>query len=112
MKICKLGQVDFISQLADIGFRIQHTKLPLIKVSNPFLHKMPVLVNFSDFFPDYLSATVTRVSNVVEENVCVCFFTSPRLPVPVDSVTHFAQHNRLNMSIAIRQCAQHVKNIE
>ena len=24
-----------------------------IKVSNPFLHKMPVLVNFSDFFPDY-----------------------------------------------------------
>ena len=20
---------------------------------NPFLHKMPVLVNFSDFFPDY-----------------------------------------------------------
>ena len=22
-------------------------------VSNPFLHKMPVLVNFSDFFPDY-----------------------------------------------------------
>ena len=36
-----------------IGFWIQHTKLPLIKVSNPFLHKMPVLVIFSDFFPDY-----------------------------------------------------------
>ena len=50
LKICKLGDEDVISQLANIGFRIQHTKLPLIKVSNPFLHKMPVLVNFSDFF--------------------------------------------------------------
>ena len=39
------------SQLANIDFRIQHTKLSLIKMSNPFLHKMPVLVNFSDFFP-------------------------------------------------------------
>ena len=38
------------SQLANIGFRIKHTKSSLIKVSNPFLHKMPVLVNFSDFF--------------------------------------------------------------
>ena len=47
MQIRPLG---VISQLANIGFRIQHTKLPLIKVSNPFLHKMPVLVNFSDFF--------------------------------------------------------------
>ena len=51
LKICKLSHLDVISQLANIGFRIQHTKLPLIKVSNPFLHKMPVLVNFSDFFP-------------------------------------------------------------
>ena len=48
-----------------------------------------------------LSATVTRVSNFVEENVCVCLFTSSRLPVPLDSVTHFAQHKRLNMSIAM-----------
>ena len=39
---------------------IQHTKLPLIKVSNPFLHKMPVLVNFSDFFPDYKTTTRRR----------------------------------------------------
>ena len=30
--------------------RTQHTKLPLIKVSNHFLHKMPVLINFSDIF--------------------------------------------------------------
>ena len=37
-----------------------------------------------------LSATVTRVSNFVEENVCVCcVFTSSRLPVlvAVDLVT-------------------------
>ena len=35
-----------------------------------------------------LSATVTRVSHFVEENVCVwCVFTSSRLPVRVDSVT-------------------------
>ena len=53
--MCKLGHLDVISLLANIGFRIQHTKLPLIKVSNPFLHKMPVLVNFSDFFPDYIA---------------------------------------------------------
>ena len=34
-----------------------------------------------------LSATVTQVSNFVEENVCVCgVFTSSRLPDPV-SVT-------------------------
>ena len=33
-------------------FWIQHTKLPLIKVSNQFLHKMPILINFSDFFLD------------------------------------------------------------
>ena len=50
LKICKLGHQDVVSQLANIGFRIQHTKLPIIKVSNPFLHKMPVFVNFSDFF--------------------------------------------------------------
>ena len=29
-------------------------QIPLIKVSNPFIHKMPVLVNFSDIFPDYI----------------------------------------------------------
>ena len=37
-------------QFANIGLWIQHTKLPLINVSNTFLHKMPVLVNLSDFF--------------------------------------------------------------
>ena len=35
--------------LFNIGFWIHHTKLPLNKVSNPFLHKMPVLVKISDF---------------------------------------------------------------
>ena len=49
LKICKLGHEDVISQLANIGFWIQHTKLPLVQVSNPFPHKMPVLVNFSQF---------------------------------------------------------------
>ena len=48
LKICKLGNKSVISQHANIGFRIQHTKLPMIKLSNPILHKMPVLVNFSD----------------------------------------------------------------
>ena len=48
-----------ISQLANIGFRIQRTKLPLIKVSNSFLHTMPVLVNFSDFFLTTLQMTRT-----------------------------------------------------
>ena len=50
LKICKLGHLDVISQIANIGFWIQRTKLPLVKVSKPFLHKMPVLANFSDFF--------------------------------------------------------------
>ena len=50
LKVCKLGHLDVSSQLANIGLWIQHTKLPLIKLSNPFLHKMPVLVNISDFF--------------------------------------------------------------
>ena len=43
------------------------------------------------------SAKVTRVSNFVEENVCV-FFTSQG-PVPVDSVTHqvkYANRNALS----------------
>ena len=37
-------------------FLVQHTKLPQIKVSNLFLHKMPVLVNFSDVFPYHRTA--------------------------------------------------------
>ena len=36
-----------------------------------------------------LSATVTRVSYFAEKNVCACVFTSSRLPILVDSVTHF-----------------------
>ena len=35
-----------------------------------------------------LSATVTRVSNFAENNVCACFFYIVKAP-PVDSVTHF-----------------------
>ena len=62
LKICKLGHEDVISQLANIGFCIQHTKLPLIKISNLFLHKMPVLVNFSDFFPEYYIRASTSYS--------------------------------------------------
>ena len=45
------------------------------------------LFHQNGFTTTSLSATVTRVSNFVEENVSVwCFFTSSRLPVPV-SVT-------------------------
>ena len=56
-----------------------------------------------------LSATVTRVSNFVEENVCVwCVFTSSRLPVPSWCQSLNAQHNRLNMSIAMPSaCSKH-----
>ena len=48
-----------------------------------------------------LSATVTRVSNFVEENVCVgCFVTSSRLLSQwIQSL--IAQHNRLNMLMAM-----------
>ena len=62
--ICKLGHQGAISQLAKIFLWIQRTKAPLAKVSNPFLHRMPLLVNFSDCFltimaTDCLSMTVT-----------------------------------------------------
>ena len=46
-----------------------------------------------------LSATVTRVSNFVEENVCVRFLHR-QASVPVDSAERFS-HSRLNMSIAM-----------
>ena len=42
LEIFKLDSEDAIFQLANIGFWIQHTKIPLIGVSKPFLHKMPV----------------------------------------------------------------------
>ena len=60
-----------------------------------------------------LSATVTRVSNFVEENVCVCVcgvFTSSMLPVPVDSVTQcptqqvkYVNRNALSMFKALNK---------
>ena len=53
---------------------------------------------------------LTRVSNFVEENVCVwCVFTSPRLPVPV-SVTQcptqqvgYVNRNALSMFKALNK---------
>ena len=42
LEICKLDSEDAIFQLANIGFWIEHTKIPLIDISKPFLHKMPV----------------------------------------------------------------------
>ena len=47
-----------------------------------------------------LSATVTRVSNFAEENVCVCgvFLHRQGSPSPLIQSLN-AQHNRLNMSI-------------
>ena len=53
-KICKLGQLDVISHLANIDFLIQHTKLPLIMVSNHFLHKCMYLLTFLNCFTDYM----------------------------------------------------------
>ena len=42
LEMCKLDSEDAIFQIANIGFWIQHTKIPQIGISNPFLHKMPV----------------------------------------------------------------------
>ena len=42
LEICKLDDEGAISQLANIGFWIQHTRIPLKMISNPFPHKMPV----------------------------------------------------------------------
>ena len=56
-----------------------------------------------------LSATVTQVSNFVEKNVCVRVFYLHRqgsLSRWIQSL--LAQHNRLNMSIAIHSaCSKH-----
>ena len=57
-----------------------------------------------------LSVTVTRVSNFVEENVCVCvfvvFFFIVKAPLP-GAFSH-ALSNRLNMSIAMHStCSKH-----
>ena len=48
---------------------IQHTKLPQIKVSNHFLHKMPVRVNFTDlFFHDCFGEYVQRFQMLFHKN--------------------------------------------
>ena len=55
-----------------------------------------------------LSATVTRVNNFVEENVCVGCFYIVKAPVPVDSVTQcptqqvkYVNRNALSMFKAL-----------
>ena len=63
------------------------------------------------FIRTSLSATVTRVSNFDEENVCVYgVFTSSRLPVPVDSVAQcptqqvkYLNRNALSMFKALNK---------
>ena len=47
------------------------------------------ILHQNEFTRTSLSATVTRVSNFAEKNVCACVFYMSRLPVQVDSVTHF-----------------------
>ena len=42
LEICKSVSEDAIFQLANIGFWIQHTKILLMGILKPFLHKMPV----------------------------------------------------------------------
>ena len=67
------------------------------------------LFHQNGFTRNSLSAKVTRVSNFVDENVCVwCVFTSSRLPVPVDSVTQcptrqvkYVNRNALSMFKAL-----------
>ena len=41
-KYAKLDNEDTIFQLANIGFWLQHTKIPLLGISKSFLHKMRV----------------------------------------------------------------------
>ena len=60
------------------------------------------------FIRTSLSATVTRVRNFDEENVCVwCFLHRQGSPSRwIQSLN--AQHNRLNMSIAMHSaCSKH-----
>ena len=63
------------------------------------------LFHQNGFIRTSLSATVTRVSNSVEENVCVCvcvFFFLHRQGSPSRWIQSFVvQHDRLNMSIAM-----------
>ena len=55
-----------------------------------------------------LSATVTRVSKFVEENVCVCVFYMVKAPRSGGFSHLLPKHNRLNMSIAMHlACSKH-----
>ena len=71
--MCKLGNYDVISQLANMDFWFQHTKLPRIKVSNPFLHKMPVHVNFSDFFLTNMASMPINDRRLIKPVMLICF---------------------------------------
>ena len=56
-----------------------------------------------------LSATVVRVSNFVEENVCVCFFYIIKAPGP-GGFSHSLPNT--TGKICGSQCTQHVQSIE
>ena len=49
LDICKLDGEGAISQLANIDFWIQHTRIPLKMISNPFPHKCLYLHNEASF---------------------------------------------------------------
>ena len=67
--------------------------------------------NQNGFTRTSLSATVTRVSNFVQENVCVCGVFLHRQGSPSRWIQSlYAKQNRLN--ICQSQCIQHVQSIE
>ena len=65
---------------------------------NSALNNAQMVIYQNGFTRTSLSATVTRVSNVVEENVFL-FFTSSRLPIPVHSVTHCPTHRIMSIAM-------------
>ena len=66
------------------------------------------LFHQNGFTRSSLSATVTRVGNFVEENVCVVCFYTIKAPGPGGFRLSMPEHNRLNMSIAMHSaCSKH-----
>ena len=93
------------ARVASVGFIKYNASTTRINKEKNFKIKFQVI---QIFFYQTISATVTRVSNFVEENECVWL---PRQGSPSRWIQSLnAQHNRLNMSIA--QCTQHVQSIE
>ena len=80
-----------------MGFWIERTKLPLIKVSEPFLHKMPVLANFSDFFPDYIEEMlgITNYVSPIDSNTHPQADTYPHIKTLSKKTVH--SHKQLKM---------------